>query len=304
MERLAKIAAAHSGYINSYHKYKMLRWDKFDYTILSRNIMYYKKKGKFQKGTWNDVFIGADTETSKGHELTSDPSVNHICAWTISIRAYHCNICTIYGTRPSEMIEAFRKIRHALKGDEIYVYWFNMSYDWVFLRLFMYDAFGYPTKELNTKPHYPIMLGFENGIIFKDALILAGCKLEKWANDLDVNHKKAVGSWDYDLIRDQTSTKFTRAELRYIENDTLALVECLDAFCTNLKKNVSTCPYTATGIPREEVRKRGKDHNAHRDFTRQALTYDQYIMMRKLYHGGYSQSNRFYIGEIIKDDEM
>ena len=57
MERLAKIAKAHSDYINSYHKYKMLRWDKFDYSILSRNIMYYKKKGKFQKGTWNDVII-------------------------------------------------------------------------------------------------------------------------------------------------------------------------------------------------------------------------------------------------------
>ena len=302
MERLAKIAAAHSGYINSYHKYRMLRWDKFDYSILSRNIMYYKKKGKFQKGTWNDIIIAADTETSKSHEISSDPLPNHVVAWTISIRAYHCNICTIYGTRPSEMMDAFKRIRAALKGDEIYVYFHNLAYDYVFLRLFFFAEFGYPIKELNTKPHYPILLTFENGIILKDSLILAGCKLEKWANDLNVHHKKAVGSWDYEKVRDQVD-KFTRDELHYIENDTLALAECLDAFCISLNKNICTIPYTATGIPREEVRKRGKDHNAHRDFMRQALDYNQYCMARALYHGGYCQANRFHIGE-FKDDEL
>ena len=97
-DRLYKIAAAHSGYFHNYHKYKMLFWDKFDFDILSRNIMYYKKKGKFQSGTWNDIIIAADTETSKGHEVSSDPLPNHVCAWTISFRAYHCNICTIYGS--------------------------------------------------------------------------------------------------------------------------------------------------------------------------------------------------------------
>ena len=301
MERLARVAAAHSGYINNYHKYKMLRWDKFEYDLLSRNIMYYKKRGKFQKGTWNDVIITADTETSKGHELTKDPAPNHVCAWTISIRAYHCNIVTLYGTRPSEMMDAFSRIRAALKGDDIYVYWHNMAYDYVFLRLFLFLAFGTPVKELNTKPHYPIMLGFENGFIFKDSLILAQCKLEKWANDLNVKHKKAVGSWDYDKIRDQGEA-FTRSELHYIENDTLALAECIDALCISLHKTVYSIVYTATGIPREEVRKRGEKNNAHRDFLRQALTYDQYVIMREMYHGGFCLGNRYYLNDIHSEE--
>ena len=177
MDKLCKLAASHSRYLHNYHKYRMIFWDKFDYSILSRNIMYYKKKGKFQKGTWNDVIITADTETSKSHEISSDPLPNHVCAWTISIRAYHLNIVTLYGSRPSDIIEAFRKIREALTGDDIYVYFHNLAYDWVFLRLFIFRAFGYPKKQLSTKPHYPIMLGFENGYIFKDSLILAGCKL-------------------------------------------------------------------------------------------------------------------------------
>ena len=300
-ERLNKIAMSHGSYFKNYHRYKMVFWDKFDYDILSRNIMYYKKKGKYQKGTWNDIIIAADTETSKSHEISKDPLPNHVVAWTISIRAYHCNICTIYGTKPSEMMKALKCIRSALKGDEIYIYFHNLAYDYVFLRLFLFDSFGKPVKELNTKPHYPILLGFENGIILKDSLILAGCRLEKWANDLDVNHKKAVGSWDYDLIRDQDH-KFTRAELRYIENDTLALVECLDAYCITLNKNICTIPYTATGIPREEVRERAKNNNGRRDFLRKALTYEQYLIARQMYHGGYSHGNRFYISDILDDD--
>ena len=300
-DRLFKIAAAHSDYFHKFHKYRMVFWDKFDFGILSRNIMFYKKKGKFQKGTWNDVIIAADTETSKGHEVSADPMPNHVCAWTISFRAYHCNIATIYGTRPSEMIEALKKIRSALKGDDIYVYFHNLAYDYVFLRLFLFGAFGTPSKELNTKPHYPIMLGFENGIILKDSLCLAQCKLEKWANDLNVHHKKAVGSWDYDIIRDQKD-KFTRAEKRYIENDTLALCECLDAFCVSLNKTIYSIPYTATGIPREEVRERAKQNRGHENFLREALSYEQFQKFMKLYHGGYSHANRFYIGDILNDE--
>lgn len=301
MNKLYKLAAAHAAYFANYHKYKMVFWDKFDFNILSRNIMYYKKKGKFQKGTWNDIIIAADTETSKGHEVSPDPLPNHVCAWTISFRAYHCNICTIYGTKPSDMMKAFQKIRDALKGDEFYVYFHNMAYDYCFLRLFLFKYFGTPVKQLNTKPHYPISLQFENGMVLKDSLILAQCKLEKWAKDLDVHHKKAVGSWDYDLIRDQDHT-FTRAELRYIENDTLALCECLDAFCLSLNKTIYSIPYTATGIPREEVRERAKKHRGHENFLREALSYEQFLKFMKLYHGGYSHANRFYIGDVLNDD--
>lgn len=301
MDKLAQIAAKHSSYINKYHKYRMMFWDKFDYSILSRNIMYYKKKGRFQKGSWNDVIITADTETSKSHEISDEPLPNHVCAWTISIRAYHCNIVTLYGTKPSDMIKAFMAIRNALKGDDIYVYWHNMSYDYTFIRLFLFQAFGTPKKQLNTKPHYPIMVGFENGLIIKDSLILAGCKLEKWANDLNVHHKKAVGSWNYDKIRDQDDEPFTRAELRYIENDTLALAECIDALCINLKKTIFSIPYTATGIPREEVRERAKANNGHRDFLRKALSFEQFVKFVKLYHGGYSHANRYFIGDQLTD---
>ena len=302
-KRLHKIAAVHRDYFHKFWRYRMVKWNNFDYSVLTKNIMYYCKKGKYQKGTWNDVIIAADTETSKGHEISEDPMPNHICAWTISFRAYHCNICTIYGTKPSEMMNAFQNIRDALKGDEFYVYFHNWSYDHFFLRAFLYHAFGTPVKELNTKPHYPIMIGFGNGMIIKDSLCLAQCKLEKWAKDLQVEHQKAVGSWNYDIIRDQ-GEKFTKEEKRYIEHDTLSLCECLDALCISLNKTVYSICYTATGIPREEVRERAKKNKGHANFLRQALSFEQFDKFMKLYHGGYSHANRFLIGDVLDDNIM
>ena len=112
--------------------------------------------------------------------------------------------------------------------------------------------------------------------MIKDSLILAQRKLEKWANDLDVEHKKAVGSWDYDKFRNQ-DTPLSTEELHYIECDTLAGVECLDKTMEALHKRIYSIPLTATGIPREQTRVRGKKYHARDWFLQQALTYDQYI---------------------------
>ena len=299
-DKLYKIASARCNYFKSYHKYKMILWDKFDYSILSRNVMYYKKKGKFQKGSWNDLIVAADTETSKSHEISDDPLPNHVCAWTISLRAFGCNIVTLYGHKPSDMVRCIQKIKSSCKGDDMYIYFHNLAYDYVFLRLFLFREFGKPKKELNTKPHYPIMVGFENGLIFKDSLILAGCKLEKWAEDLNVEHQKAVGFWDYDKQRDQHAYTFTPDELIYIENDVLAGVECIDAFIHALNKNISSIPYTATGIVRNEARAAG-GFKAHKEYVKMAPeTYKEQARDEEVFHGGYTHANRYILGQMYK----
>lgn len=306
---LVKLRKVHEEYLKKNHTYKMLYYKDFDYKILS-NIMYYKKPGRFTEGTYNDIILMADTETSKPHDyklydefMNPEPMPNHICAWTISIRAYHMNIVTLYGNKPSEFIEALKLIRNILKGDDIYIYFHNLAYDITFLRRFLMQAFGEPKKQLNTKPHYPIYIKYANGIIIRDSLILAGCKLEKWAKDLNVEHQKAVGSWDYDKVRDQNCT-FTDEELHYIENDTLAGAECIDALLVALNKNINSIPYTATGIPRGEVRERGEKNRAHEKFKANALNWEQFNKFVKLYHGGYSHANRYFIGDMLDQEDI
>lgn len=279
-------------------KYQLIRWDKYKYRKL-KEIMYIRRAGHADNDTYSDCIIMADTETSKGD--LKGIAENHVCAFTISIRAYHENIVTLYGNKPSEFVECLQKLQKYIAGDKLIIYFHNLAYDWVFLRKFIMAEYGTPVKMLATKPHYPIYIEFNNGLIIKDSLILSQRSLEKWAKDLDVDDQKAVGKWDYLKIRNQEEI-FSPDELEYIEHDTLAGVECIDKTMTQLNKRVYSMPYTATGIPREEARKRGKSNRAKEDFNR-IVTKDHQVqqLLEAVYHGGFTHANRHYIGVTVED---
>lgn len=290
------------------HEYTFVHYKKFDYSILN-DIYVITTSGQGRRLSYNDVIIMADTETSKKHSdvpvrqkdgsIKYETGENHVVAWTISIRAFHHNICTLWGHKPSKMIETITRIHEHMRGGNTVIYFHNLSYDHIFLRRFAYKMWGVPIHQLNVKSHYPIYIEYENGIIIKDSLILAQRKLEKWADDLDVEHKKAVGLWDYDAIKNQ-SDKLTQDELTYIEHDTLAGVECIDKTIEALGKKIYSLQLTATGIPREQTYKRGKK-KAHEQFLKMALTYNQYIKYTYIYHGGFTHGNRHYINMLISE---
>lgn len=286
-------------YVSEHNRYKMIHWQRFNYKTLD-NVMYSTRTGKISGGgkSFSDAIIMADSETSKKRKRGAYH--NHVCAWTISIRAFNQNIVTLYGKRPDNFCECLQKIRDHLSGDNVVVYFHNLPYDWVFFELFLFEKFGTPDKQLNIRSHYPLFVTFENGIQLRDSLILAQRSLEKWAADLEVEHQKSVGKWDYDKIRYQKGNDFTPDELEYIEHDTLAGVECIQKTLDALGKKIYTAPYTSTGIVREEVRKKGKQNNARALFERIAPTYEQYKKLEQLFHGGFTHGNRHLIEELIE----
>ena len=273
--------------------YEMTFFKDYDYSKLNiKNVMRHNKKGT---SLYSDCIIMIDTETSKKFKNKID--VNYVVAFTISIRSQHVNLCTLYGNKASECVECINLIKKQLMSDNIIFYIHNMSYDWVFLRKFMISCWGTPVHQLNVKSHYPIYIEFKNGIILKDSLILAQRKLEKWAIDMDVEHKKSTGKWDYNIIRTQNEN-FTDDELEYIEHDTLAGVECIDALKESIHKKIYSMPYTATGIPRNELRTIAFKNNGKDWFIRNAPSFEQYKKLEKVYHGGYTHANRHYIGNV------
>ena len=276
-------------------EYKLTYYKEFDFSLFQCIDLKYKtKKGKY---SYNDVIIMADTETAKSIEY---PRIldNYVVAWSMAFRAFNRNLVTLYGHKPSEFIECLKEMRENLPGKDIYIYFHNLSYDWPFLRKWMISSFGKPVKQLNTKSLFPLFINFDNGIIFKDSLSLAQCKLEKWAEDLAVEHKKAVGFWEYDKQRDQNGYTYTAEELKYIECDVLAGVECIDAYMKALNKNISSIPYTATGTVRGAAREAG-GYKAHVDYVKQAPeTYAEQQRDEELFHGGYTHGNRHILGEI------
>lgn len=305
-------------FIEKYIPYQLTYYSEFDFDKLGDVILYHKKAGRGRNITYNDVILMADTETSKQKVNTIkyeykeingalvklkkyNPVPNYVVAWTLSIRAYNKNIATLFGHTPNEFIDCLERLQNSLKGDETYIYWHNLAYDWVFIRKHMFMKFGHPDRQLNTKSHYPIFIKFANGLCFRDSLCLAQRKLEKWANDLNVEHKKAVGKWDYNKIRHQHGTWFNSGELEYIECDTLAGVECIDKLMNALSKHIYSMPYTATGIPREETRKIGKKNGARDSFLKVVLSYERYIQSTRVYHGGYTHANRYKISQLIRN---
>lgn len=274
-------------------EYSLIYWTEFDFTLL-KNVPILTRHRQHNKPTVNDVILFADTETSKSRDSID----NYIVIWTLTVRLFNRNLVTLYGRKPSEFADCLNVMQTHFQGLQTFIYIHNLSYDWTFLRKFLIEKFGPPSYQLNTKSHYPIHIEFMNGIILKDSLILAQRTLEKWAKDLNAEHQKAVGSWDYDAIRDQ-STPLTREELTYAEYDTLAGAECIDILKGILHHKIYAMPWTATGIPRGDLRKIGNKNNAHAKFLRQALTFPQLIQAQKTYHGGYTHGNRAYYGYTV-----
>lgn len=304
-------------WFRTYLPYKMQYYKDFDFSVLRKIRARYRPGRDEKKKSWNDIIIMADTETSKSkpnpkkklvkkkksityNVLQVEPVVNYVVAWTISLRAYNRNIATLYGHKPSEFTDCLKEMLSFLPGDETFLYFHNLSYDWCFLERFLIKEFGEPEHQLNVKSHYPLVIAWDK-FILRDSLLLAQRGLEKWAEDMGVEHQKAVGMWDYEKIRLQ-SDDFTAEELLYIENDTLAGVECIQYTLDALSKNLSSIPLTATGIPRNEVRKRGKENKAHDEyFVKGTPDFDFQMILELLFHGGYSHGNRHLIGIIIRE---
>lgn len=293
-------------YIADNWQYKMCYWDEFNYSILENCI--YKKYNSFNTDTCNDITIMLDTETSKKHvdryeelkhkdgsiEKKYLPDHNHVVIWTMTVRLFDLDIATIYGRKPSEAVKAIKCILEHLKGRYTHIYVFNLIYDWTFLRKFFISEFGFPVEQLNVKSHYPIQIKFENGLILKDALILAQRKLEKWAKDLQVDAQKAVGDWDYDKLRNQDS-KISDDELHYAEYDTLSGTQCIDKFKNQLGKWIGNMPFTSTGVLRELVKKEGSKNHAKKLYNKLLVSFETYQKLVMLFHGGYVHGNRNYI---------
>lgn len=281
-------------------QYGFMHYMEFDYNLLS-NVIYKMKRGNGKnKNTYNDCFIMGDTETSKSRTMYYEHiPYNYVCCWSIAIRTMHKNIVTLWGRKPSELTYCIRLIVDAMQGEETYIYFHNLPYDFMFLRKFLIDEFGEPTKQLNTNKHKVLFITFDlhnKKITFKDSLPLAQVSLEKWSDILGVEHKKAVGSWDYDVIRDYNYS-YSDNEFLYIECDVLAGVECLDATCEMYGKDVASIAYTMTGFVRQGFQNVLK--NYHNQALSMAPELEDYYKLTMVYHGGYVHANRYLVSSKI-----
>ena len=307
-----------ASYLQDNWHYKRFYYTDFNYKILQNTVI--RKFNSWDKSSYNDITMMIDTETSKkrknqykevvktdrltGKQYTEyeyQPYNNHVCIWTLSIRLFDLDIATLYGRKPSELIDCINLILNELKGQYTIFYVHNLTYDYTFLRKFLFREYGYPVEQLNVKSHYPIQIKFENGLILKDSLILAQRSLERWASDLKVPAQKQTGKWDYDKIRNQDDD-ISENELTYSEFDTLSGTQCIDALKKQLHKQLGSMPYTATGILRDELKKLAAENKAKTLFNKIVPTFEEYLFLVSMFHGGFVHGNKEYLeSNLLKD---
>jgi len=268
----------------------MLHFEKFDYGKLNSAPTSTKYVGgdcPYIK--YSELVITVDTETSKSKN--KDDKTNHVCIWTMTIRDFDKEYETLWGRTPGELVKCLHYMRHNIHADKVLVYIHNLGYDYIFLRKFLFKTFGYPVRQLNVKPLEPVSVEFKCGYVIRDSLVIAQRKLEKWAEDLDVEHKKAVGKWDYSLYRN-SKYEYSEDELEYAEFDTRALAECIVATAKGIGVKMKDMPYTCTGIVRNEVRKVGFKNNAREEFLKACPDFVTYKQLEACYSGGYTHGHR------------
>lgn len=248
-----------------------------------------------QKEKYYKQIVALDTETAKYND-----DILFITDWTITIEDFGC----IYGNHVEDAICCINKIIETIDlkpENRLLIYVHNFSYDYMFLRNFMFPEWGYPVSSLATKPHKYITMRFENGVEFRDSYILTGRSLERFTKDMNCDIIKQVGTWDYNKFRTPNSGR-TEKEIYYVCADTISLVLALREFFRQHKCNTATAQLTNTGFVRKETLKASKkDKYWKSQFRRTRLTLDEYRLLDNAFHGGYTHANRYHVSRLMHD---
>lgn len=256
------------------------------------NLIYNRYKGD-KTIFYYDDFMSVDTETSHDAGYT----------WLSSIQVYFQGKFFLF-RKPSEFIDYLDEIieRYGLYNKRrLIVVIHNASYDLSYL-------IGYFQKYLPDKDdHSAIMRDKHNivayrqgGLDVRDTYALCNVSLEKWCNDLNTEHKKQVGLYDYNKIIYQ-DTELTADEIKYDEYDVLCLYECFKKQLAMHGDTLATVPYTSTGYVRRDCERICQKQKYYRSeyFEKTQLNLQQFNMCVSSFAGGYTHNNRFYNDKII-----
>ena len=182
------------------------------------------------------------------------------------------------------------------------IYVHNLSYDIMYLAPYLEQGlpnFGEGVHGIIPKSHQFITFSI-GSFEFRCSYRLSGSSLEKWSKDMQVEHQKLVGWYDYSKVIYQDS-ELTESEQDYDKVDVLAMQECLDKIMAGYKDTLATIPYTKTGYIRRELRKSCRQDKDYRKkyFRNTEMDAELYKAMHEAYAGGYTHNNRFLRDKLV-----
>lgn len=260
------------------------------------NFKWLKKKGR--KSAKADCllseYINLDTETSHNHN--EENPKGWVYQWAFGI-----GDTIVYGRYPSELMQVLSDIVQYTKADDnhkIVVFVHNLSYDISYLKWYILQEFG-DYKILCQSPHH--FISFEVlGLIFRCSYVLSNKSLEKWGNDLNIEHKKKTGLIDYDIIR-YPDDELTADDWVYMFFDILSHRECIEKQLELYSDDLLSIPLTSTGYVRRVAREHFNENPVNRrKFQSSQLDCTTYALCREEFAGALVHGNINYAGETVR----
>lgn len=228
----------------------------------------------------------------------------HLFRKPMEVVEWLCGIYEKYDLRPRAMTTSDGKRVLLLRRMIVYIH--NSSYDLSYLIPYFERYLPGWTKKGQKKNQGIItkenrFITYVRGAFeFRCSYHLSGMSLEKWSEEMNIEHKKLVGFYDYNKVIYQDS-ELESNEQDYDMIDVLAMQECIDRQLALYGDDLSTVPYTKTGYVRRELRNACKKSKTYRNkyFKKNSLDVELYRVMRNAYAGGYTHNNRFLTDKLV-----
>lgn len=254
---------------------------------------------KFEKWTQGKVtreyaadFGVLDTETSHAG-LTA----GWVYQWAVKFAGNY-----IFGRKPSELIEFFRKLRRKYGLNDkrrLILFIHNASYDLQYLKeyLMQYDE----NMQVMATDAHTFLITDIDGIRILCSYKLSNMSLDMFSRTYAETYVKAVGEIDYTKVRYQDS-ELTDTDWFYMFSDVASQYDALQGYLKiNGYDRAYKAPYTSTGFVRANCRKASaRSLNWHRKFIVSALTLEMYQLCRQAFMGGITICSWLWEGETIR----
>lgn len=247
------------------------------------------------------------TICSEAIYLDIETSNNGTICWMVSAQVKFAGHEYIF-RKPTELMQYFLDLikQHNLNDSrKIIIYIHNASYDLSYLLPWIQTMLpGYDTRQGLYDGRNRIIMYQQGAYEFRCTYLLSACSLEKWGEEMNAEHKKQVGLYDYNKLMFQ-DTELSEDEELYDRYDILCMEDCLRAQLKAYSDDLSTIPITSTAYSRRMLRASAlSDPHYRKDiFLHSIIDADCYNVIHPSYAGGYTHTNRYIKGKTIRPNK-
>ena len=272
---------------------------------MSKTFYHAGVKFTFAKGMiycLEPMFL--DIETSNNH--AEDPK--DLRTWIVSIQVLFKDKYYLF-RYPEEFISFLESIRKklGLKPSEkfkkrLIIYVHNLSYDISYLLPYINMLPDDNEKFQGIIEDTNKFLSYVRGCFeFRCSYRLSGMSLENWSKEMNIEHVKQVGLYNYDKVI-YPDQELSQDEQIYDKFDVLSMKECLAKQMSYYGDDLTSIPLTKTGYIRRTLRRSCRNDKYYRKhyFWDNRLNARCYEYCLKSFAGGYTHNNRFWRDILIE----